>query len=316
MRSLKLSEIICIIILSSFMILALLGYLITPDRTRYCNTQLPEIAFLNPLNKACFAKNYLIPFETSLDAITGIPHYERPVLVENESTVKRCHLFILGTDRFGRDLLSRLIIGMRYTLIISFFAVLFAVIIGVTLGSLSGYFGGRTDRAINFAIGVFWSLPSILFAFVIILAAGKNIGALFVSIGITIWADMAKLVRGLVMAQKESNYVRSATALGFSPARILFIEILPNISGPILVQASSNFALAILLESGLSFMGLGLQPPTPTLGNIMQDQYTQAFNGQIIQSLIPAIVLVLLILSFQIVANTVRDRMDVKLSRD
>lgn len=295
------------------LVAAVLGYLITPDQSKYCNTQVLENSFLNPGTKKCFIKNENSKDRTIKEMVFGKEEFQK--LIPDESSNQNCRNYLLGTDRYGRDLLSRLIIGMRYTLLVSLFSVILACVIGILTGSIAGYFGKNIDKIISFFIGIFWSLPTILLAFVILMSFGRNIGSLCMAIGLTLWADIARLVRGQVMSFKEQDFVRSARALGFNDLRIIFSQILPNIAGPILIQASGNFALAVLLESGLSFLGMGLQAPVPTLGNILQDQYTQAFNGQILQSLIPAIVLVLLILSFQLLANEYRDKFDVKLAK-
>ncbi|NOT35833.1 MAG: ABC transporter permease [Saprospiraceae bacterium] len=293
------------------LIVSVLGYLITPDQSRYCNTQVLENSFLNPGTKKCFLNSNNSTSRTIEDIVFGKEDFTKLIL--DLGGTSNCKLYILGTDRYGRDLLSRLIIGMRYTLIISLLSVLFACFIGIIAGSFAGYYGGRTDKIISFFVGIFWALPTILLAFVILMSFGRNITSLCVAIGLTLWADIARLVRGQVIAFKENNFVSSAIVLGFSDMRIILSQIFPNIAGPILIQFSGNFALAVLLESGLSFLGMGLQAPVPTLGNILQDQYTQAFNGQILQSSIPAIVLVLLILSFQLLASEYRDKLDVKL---
>ncbi|MCC6816812.1 MAG: ABC transporter permease [Saprospiraceae bacterium] len=291
-------------------IVSFLGYLITVDKTKYCNTQVLENSFLDPFSKSCFENIRKQPKKLK-DYIFGMEEYEKQY--KSDSPTSNCKIYLLGTDRYGRDLLSRLIIGMRYTLLVSLLSVVFACLIGVILGSLSGYFGKLYELVVTFFVNIFWTLPTILLAFVILISFGRNISSLFIAIGLSLWADIARLVRAQVLSFKEQNFVSSAKAMGFSDIRIIFSQILPNIAGPIMVQASGNFALAVLLESGLSFLGMGLQAPVPTLGNILQDQYTQVFNGQILQSLIPAIVLVLLILSFQLIANDYRDRLDVKL---
>ncbi|MEO6189702.1 MAG: ABC transporter permease [Saprospiraceae bacterium] len=302
------------IVLALFTGSAILAYLITPDKSRFCNTQVLENAFLKPMSKACFKSSEdTIVTRTIKERINGSNDFQKLTLADSTDTQVKCRYYMLGTDRYGRDLLSRLIIGIRYTLLVALLSVIFAMTIGVFFGAIAGYYGGKTDKIISFIIGIFWALPTILLAFVILMTFGRNISSLFLSIGITIWADIARLVRGLVISIKQQYFVQASRAMGYSDHRIIVSQILPNIGGPLLVQCSSNFAMAVLLESGLSFMGLGLQAPIPTLGNILQDQYTQAFNGQILQSLIPAIVLVLLILSFQIIANHLRDKLDVKL---
>lgn len=294
------------------------GYLICTDKTIYANTQVPEISLKNPGFVTCYDLNNNI--DVSKQTLFSIMLYGEQIIqkpqINNNKKNKSCIRYFLGTDRYGRDVYSRLIIGVRYTLIVSSVAVLFSLIIGICLGLLAGYFGGKTDQLISLIISLFWSLPTILLAFVILMSFGRNMISIFISIGLTMWGDVARLVRGLVIYYKEQHFVQACKAMGFSHLRVMFFHILPNISGPIWIQASSNFALAILLESGLSFLGMGLQPPIPTLGNILQEQYSLAFSGKIIQAIIPSIVVVLLILSFQIITNHFRDRTDIKLNRN
>lgn len=293
----------------------LFGYLICTDKTIYANTQVPEISVMNPGFVSCFDLNTNI-YASKQSRISimfyGDQSIQKPQINNNKDNTN-CIRYYLGTDRYGRDVYSRIIIGIRYTLIVGSIAVLFSLIIGIILGLLAGYFGGKTDQFISLIISLFWSLPTILLAFVILMAFGRNMISIFISIGLTMWGDVARLVRGLVLHYKEQHFVQACKAMGFSHFRVMVFHILPNISGPIWIQASSNFALAILLESGLSFLGMGLQPPIPTLGNILQEQYSLAFSGKIIQAIIPSIVVVLLILSFQIITNHFRDRTDIKL---
>lgn len=301
---------LCIAIICGF-----LGYLICTDYTENNNTQIPEIALKNPgfvawfLPKGNREKRNIIK-----KWMHGDNSFVKPTLAKkgDENTVSRT--FVLGTDKYGRDIYSRIIIGLRYTLLIGFASVFLSAIIGTLLGAISGYFGGICDFVISFIISIFWSLPTVLLAFIILLVFGKNFWSIFIAIGLTMWGDLARLVRGQVMAFKQTNFVLAGKALGFTNIRILVNHIFPNITGPIWIQLSANFALAILLESGLSFLGLGLQPPIPTLGNIMQEQYSLIFSGKIIQALIPAIVVILLILSFQLVTNHLRDKFDVKIA--
>lgn len=293
----------------------IMGYLICKDKTTYCNTQITGLALKNPGHKACFIKEKK-PKESIIEIwLDGSKSIQKKVLL-NE-TIKsgeeiECERFPLGTDRYGRDLYSRLVIGLRYTLLVGFLSVMISILLGLILGSVSGYYGGKIDQLISFVINVFWSLPTVLLAFVILMVFGRNIGSIMIAIGLTMWGDMARLVRGQTMLARELNYVKAGRALGFSHFRIIFMHILPNIMGPVWIQISSNFGLAILLESGLSFLGLGLQPPIPTLGNILQEHYTLAYGDNIILALIPVIVLVLLIVSFHLVTQGLREYMDTK----
>ncbi|RYD92629.1 MAG: ABC transporter permease, partial [Sphingobacteriales bacterium] len=181
--------------------------------------------------------------------------------------------FRLGSDKYGRDILSRLIIGTRVSLCVGLVTVILSLSIGVFLGAIAGYFGGRTDAIVQWLINVLWSIPTLLLVFSITLLLGKGFWQVFIAIGLTLWVNVARLVRGQVLAARELPYVEAARVLGFSHFRTLFRHILPNITGPILVIAASNFASAIVLEAGLSFLGVGVQPPMPSWGLMIKENY-------------------------------------------
>ncbi|HMC85519.1 MAG TPA: ABC transporter permease, partial [Chitinophagaceae bacterium] len=174
--------------------------------------------------------------------------------------------FLLGTDKYGRDILSRLIIGTRVSLSVGFIAVIISLTIGIVLGALAGYFGGQTDDIIMWFINVIWSIPTLLLVFAITFLLGKGFWQVFIAVGLTMWVTVARIVRGQVLSVRELEYVEAARALGYSQARIIFRHILPNIAGPVLVVGTSNFASAIVIEAGLSFLGVGVQPPQPSWG--------------------------------------------------
>ena len=305
--------------LISCIILSVTAYIWIPDQSRYANRQIPEASILDPGATICYHKISIKKSNQSLWSLlwNGDRSVFKFIVIpekSNSGVQMECATFIFGTDKYGRDILSRVFVGLRYTLIIGFSAVILSLFIGMFLGCLAGYFGGKADQFISVFINVFWSLPTILLAFAIILSFGKSMVSIFVAIGLTMWGDIARLVRAQVLSAKELLYVQAGKALGYSDNRILFKQIVPNIMGPIWVAAAGNFALAVLLESGLSFLGFGLQPPIPTLGNILQEQYAYAVTGKPMLALIPSIVVVLLVLSFQLITNSMRDRGDVRLS--
>jgi peptide/nickel transport system permease protein len=229
--------------------------------------------------------------------------------IENQIVTKK---FRLGTDNFGRDTLSRLILGVRISLLVGLIAVIISLTIGILLGALSGYFGGRIDEVIMLAINTVWSIPTILLVFAIVLAFGKSIGIIFLAVGLTMWVDVARLVRGQVMSLKQIQFVEAAQSMGFGTWRILARHILPNILGPVMVVAASNFATAILIESGLSYLGFGIQPPTPSWGTMLNENYGYAIGGKPFLALIPAVAIMLMVLAFNLVGNGFRDALDVK----
>jgi peptide/nickel transport system permease protein len=220
--------------------------------------------------------------------------------------------FYLGTDNFGRDTLSRLILGVRVSLMVGLIAVIISLTIGILLGALAGYFGGKMDDVIVLMMNTIWSIPTILLVFAIVLAFGRGIGIIFLAVGLTMWVDVARLVRGQVMSLKEMNFVEAAQSMGFSTGRILSRHILPNILGPVIVVAASNFATAILIESGLSYLGFGIQPPTPSWGTMLNENYGYAISGNPFLALIPALAIMLMVLAFNLVGNGFRDALDVK----
>ena len=220
--------------------------------------------------------------------------------------------FLLGTDIYGRDLLSRLILGIRVSLSVGLMAVLISLFIGVGLGAVAGYFGGRIDAAISWFMNVVWSLPSLLLVIAISFALGKGFWQIFIAVGLSTWVDVARLVRGQVMALKEVEFVEAARALGFSTSRTITKHILPNIAGPILVVASSNFASAILLETGLSFLGFGAQPPMPSWGSMIKEHYGYIIMDAAYLAVLPGLAIMFTVYAFNVLAIGLRDAFDVR----
>ena len=220
--------------------------------------------------------------------------------------------FLLGTDAFGRDILSRLIIGTRVSMMVGLIAVIISLSVGILLGALAGYYRGKTDAAIMWLINVTWSIPTLLLVFAITLALGKGFWQIFIAVGLTLWVSVARLVRGQVMAVKELEYVQAARALGFTDSRIITRHILPNIMGPILVIAAGNFATAIIVEAGLSFLGIGVQPPQPSWGLMIKENYNLIITHNAVQALIPGFAIMLLVMAFNLLGTGLRDAADVR----
>ncbi|MDD2985046.1 ABC transporter permease [Flavobacterium sp.] len=220
--------------------------------------------------------------------------------------------FMLGTDKYGRDLLSRMLVGSRVSISIGFVAVLISVVVGLFFGALGGYYGGKVDAFVMWLVNVIWSIPTLLLVIAITLALGKGFWQVFVAVGLTMWVEVARVVRGQIISVKEMQYVTAARALGFSNRRIILNHILPNIMAPVIVISAANFASAILVESGLSFLGLGAQPPIPSWGGMIKDHYSYIILGKPYLALIPGAAIMLITLAFMMTGNAFRDALDVK----
>ena len=211
--------------------------------------------------------------------------------------------FLFGTDIYGRDLFSRVLLGTRVSLSIGIMAVLISTFIGLFFGSLGGYYGGLIDKIVVYIINVFWSIPTLLLVIAISLSLGKGFWQVYIAIGFSVWVDVARLVRGKVISEKNKDYISASKILGFNNFRIIVSHILPNITGPILIISAANFASSILLESGLSFLGIGTQPPLPSWGYMIKENYQYIILGNAYLALTPAICLVLLVSSFMFISN-------------
>ncbi len=223
--------------------------------------------------------------------------------------------FPFGTDAFGRCIYSRILVGSRVSLSVGIIAVCISLSIGILIGLLGGYFGGKVDALLMLFVNTIWSIPTLLLVFAIVLALGRGMHILYLAIGFTLWVDVARIVRGQVMSAKNNVYVDAAKSLGFKNHRIMFRHILPNILAPIFVIAAGNFATAIILEAGLSYLGFGVQPPLPSWGNMLNENYGYALSGHYYLALIPAVTIVILVLNINIVGNNLRDYFDVKIDK-
>ncbi|MCB9262480.1 MAG: ABC transporter permease [Flavobacteriales bacterium] len=310
-------------------LLAISGYLFAPDKSTNCNEMHLEIS-KKPIGYSAFfwqannsekatirqvffngkkAENTLFLYDNQGDtSFANMVQYN-----ETTKTKLTKQRFWLGTDGFGRDVLSRLILGTRVSLSVGLISVLISLIIGISLGLLAGYYRGWVDAAVMWLINVIWSLPTLLLVIAITFALGKGFWQIFVAVGLTMWVELARVVRGQVFALRETEYVQAAKMLGFGNMRIMFRHILPNCVGPIVVLCAANFASAILLEAGLSFLGLGVQPPTPSWGQMLNENYSDIAFGAAHLALAPGMAIMLLVMAFNFVGNGLRDALDVKL---
>lgn len=218
----------------------------------------------------------------------------------------------LGTDYFGRDVLSRILWGGRISLIVSLTAIAAAIVIGGAIGMVSGYIGGRFDNVVMRVMDVLLSFPSLILGLIVVALLGPDLVNLVVAIGLTAIAPFARIARAPVLALKERAFVEAGRALGYSHARILFVHILPNILSEVLVMGSLWMATAVRTEASLSFIGLGVKPPTPTWGGMMRDGFENILDAPWL-AIFPGIAILLLVLALNMVGDGLRDATDPKL---
>ena len=331
----------CIAVAAS---IAVLAYWIAPDPSPNANRMILEISGQAPgfrmnylkLKKADVRKVSVMertisgkPDEFTWIPLTSYARSEDSIIIQkyvDEGLTERISFPVdaaagieektswLGTDKYGRDILSRLIVGTRVSLSVGSIAVLISLTLGILLGSLAGYYRGRTDDIIMWFINVVWSIPTLLLVFAITLVLGKGFWQVFVAVGLTLWVSVARMIRGQVFSIRELEYIEATRALGYSDPRTIGVHILPNVMGPVLVMGASNFATAIVIEAGLSFLGVGVQPPQPSWGLMIKENYNFIITNNPMLAIVPGLAIMILVLSFNLLGNGLRDALDVKSS--
>lgn len=220
----------------------------------------------------------------------------------------------LGTDRFGRDQLSRVIAGTRTSMIVSFGAVAIAMILGTLIGLISGYFGGRVDSVIMRLLDVIFAFPTILLALAAVAAFGPSLVNLLIIVGVIFSSRFARVVRGSVLSVKEKDFVEGVRSVGAHDTSIMFKFILPNVLSPVIVQATFNLSTAIMVEAGLSFLGLGTQPPTPSWGQMLNES-REFMELAPWLAVFPGLAIIFAVLAFNFLGDALRDALDPRLSQ-
>ncbi len=336
-----------LIFLALITLIALLGYLVTPDNSPFANEQHLELGLKKPGTSVTLLKVktgqeiekkswFSIMISGNKSGYTYIPvqsyqfkkdtvqyqDYSNPPFpnapwnrMQNNKLVGFEHrTYWLGTDRFGRDYLSELIIGTRISLSVGFISVVISLILGIFIGAIGGYYRGWIDNVILWFINVVWSIPTLLLVIAITFALGKGFWQVFVAVGLTMWVEVARVVRGQVLSLREKEFVEAGRALGFSDMRIIIHHILPNVMAAVIVISAANFASAILMEAGLSFLGLGVQPPVPSWGSMIKENYGYIILDYAYLAILPGLAIMLLVLAFMLIGNALRDALDVRSS--
>lgn len=329
-----------LVIVLTFFLMSLLAYVFVPDQTSNANEMHLELASKKPGFEVLFLNQSIQNFEqesflkvllfgkmkkSNRKAIKTISEKNNVLSYRlfsdsNQAPLRSLDMpyelekqtFFLGTDRYGRDLLSRVVLGARISLSVGFISVFISLLIGIVLGLIAGYYRGWVDNAIMWLVNVIWSIPTLLMVIAITLVLGKGFWQVFVAVGLTMWVEVTRVVRGQVLSTREKEYVEAGKALGYKNNRILFKHILPNIMAPVIVISAANFASAILIEAGLSFLGIGTQPPIPSWGTMIKEHYAFIIMDKAYLALVPGIAIMLLVFAFVVLGNALRDALDVK----
>lgn len=336
------TSLLCLLIITIFFLISIFSYQIMPDKTLMANNIQLAIAkkkpgFIcdyilvkdkkdsNPNNNILnlysnYNEIFIKDSKIINDTIYYVPisksgfNFEKisinDILTSNENKIINSRKFILGTDRYGRDLLSRIILGTRISFSVGFISVFMSLIIGISLGLIAGYYRGVPDLLISWLINVIWSIPTLLLVIAISVVLGKGFWQVFVAVGLTMWVEVARITRGEVLKIAQMPYIEAVKSLGLSDLRIMIRHILPNILNPIIVISAANFSTSILLESGLSFLGIGVQPPIPSWGMIIKNHYGFIIVEKAYLTLYPGICIIVLVLSFMLLSNRLRDLLE------
>ena len=334
------TSLLCLLIITIFFLTAIFAYQIMPDKTLLANNiQLAiakkkpgftcdyilvndkKITNKNTLNiKSDYNEIFIKDSKIINDTVYYVPisksgfNFEKisinDIVTSSENKIINTKKFILGTDRYGRDLLSRIILGTRVSFSVGFIAVFMSLIIGVSLGLIAGYYRGVPDQFISWLINVIWSIPTLLLVIAISVVLGKGFWQVFIAVGLTMWVEVARVTRGEVLKIVQMPYIEAVKSLGLSDFRIMIRHVLPNILNPLIVISAANFSTSILLESGLSFLGIGVQPPTPSWGMIIKNHYGFIIVEKAYLTLYPGICIIALVLSFMLLSNRLRDLLE------